>query len=115
MSNANILNYQISNTEDSAFTFKLGYLQDLSENLTGFVQYAEGFKAPNYETSNTVFTNYLYFYTVTPNPNLGSEESDTIEVGLRGSGENDSWELAMYRSEVEGFIHPEAVGFSRGL
>ena len=115
LSNANILNYQISNTEDSAFTFKLGYLQDLSENLTGFVQYAEGFKAPNYETSNTVFTNYLYFYTVTPNPNLDSEESDTIEVGLRGSGENDSWELAMYRSEVEGFIHPEAVGFSRGL
>ena len=115
LSNANILNYQISNTDDSAFTFKLGYLQDLSENLTGFVQYAEGFKAPNYETSNTVFTNYLYFYTVTPNPNLGSEESDTIEVGLRGSGENDSWELAMYRSEVEGFIHPEAVGFSRGL
>ena len=115
LSNANILNYQISNTEDSAFTFKLGYLQDLSENLTGFVQYAEGFKAPNYETSNTVFTNYLYFYTVTPNPNLGSEESDTIEIGLRGSNENDSWELAMYRSEVEGFIHPEAVGFSRGL
>ena len=115
LSNANILNYQISNTEDSAFTFKLGYLQDLSENLTGFVQYAEGFKAPDYETSNTVFTNYLLFYTVTPNPNLGSEESDTIEVGLRGSGENDSWELAMYRSEVEGFIHPEAVGFSRGL
>ena len=115
LSNANILNYQISNTEDSAFTFKLGYLQDLSENLTGFVQYAEGFKAPNYETSNTVFTNYLYFYTVTPNPNLSSEESDTIEVGLRGSGEDDSWELAIYRSEVEGFIHPEAVGFSRGL
>ena len=115
LSNANILNYQISNTEDSAFTFKLGYLQDLSENLTGFVQYAEGFKAPNYETSNTVFTNYLYFYTVTPNPNLSSEESDTIEIGLRGSGENDSWELAMYRSEVEGFIHTEAVGFSRGL
>ena len=115
LSNANILNYQISNTEDSAFTFNKRQLQDLSENLTGFVQYAEGFKAPNYETSNTVFTNYLYFYTVTPNPNLGSEESDTIEIGLRGSGENGSWELAMYRSEVEGFIHPEAVGFSRGL
>ena len=115
LSNANILNYQISNTEDSAFSFKLGYLQDLSENLTGFVQYAEGFKAPNYETSNTVFTNYLYFYTVTPNPNLGSEESDTFEIGLRGLGESSSWELAIYRSEVEGFIHPEIIGFNRGL
>jgi len=115
LSNANILNYQINNTEDSAFSFKMGYLQDLSENLTGFMQYAEGFKAPNYETSNTVFTNYLYFYTVIPNANLGSEESDTIEIGLRGSGEKDSWELAIYRSEVEGFIHPEVVGFNRGL
>ena len=115
LSNANILNYQVNNTEDSAFSFKLGYLQDLSENLTGFVQYAEGFKAPNYETSNTVFTNYLYYYTVTPNPNLESEESDTLEVGLRGSSENDSWELAIYKSEVEGFIHPQIVGFNRGL
>lgn len=115
LSNANILSYQINNTEDSAFSLKLGYLQDLSENLTGFVQYAEGFKAPNYETSNTVFTNYLYFYTVTPNPNLESEESDTLEMGLRGSSKNDSWELAIYRSEVEGFINPQIVGFNRGL
>ncbi len=115
LSNANILSYQINNTEDSAFSLKLGYLQDLSENLTGFVQYAEGFKAPNYETSNTVFTNYLYYYTVTPNPNLESEESDTLEVGLRGSSKNDSWELAIYKSEVEGFIHPQIVGFNRGL
>jgi hemoglobin/transferrin/lactoferrin receptor protein len=93
----------------------LGYLKDLSENMTGFIQYAEGFKAPDYETSNTVFTNYLYYYTVIPNPNLESEESDTVEIGLRGTGEKDAWELVFYRSEVEGFIHPEVVGFNRGL
>jgi len=115
LSNANILNYQINNTEDSAFSFKLGYLKDLSEDLTGFIQYAEGFKAPDYESSNTVFTNYLYFYTVIPNPDLESEESDTLEIGLRGSREQDSWELALYQSEVDGFIHPEAIGFNRGL
>jgi hemoglobin/transferrin/lactoferrin receptor protein len=115
LTNANILNYQINNTEDSALSFKLGYLKDLSENLTGFIQYAEGFKAPDYESSNTVFTNYLYFYTVIPNPNLESEESDTLEMGLRGSREKDSWELALYKSEVNGFIHPEAIGFNRGL
>ena len=115
LTNANILNYQINNTEDSAVSFKLGYLKDLSEDMTGFIQYAEGFKAPDYETSNTVFTNYLYYYTVIPNPNLESEESDTVEIGLRGTGEKDSWELVFYRSEVEGFIHPEVVGFNRGL
>ena len=36
-------------------------------------------------------------------------------MGLRGSSENDSWELAIYKSEVEGFIHPQIVGFNRGL
>jgi len=115
LTNANILNYQINNTEDSALSFKLGYLKDLEEDMTLFVQYAEGFKAPDYETSNTVFTNYLYNYTVIPNPNLESEESDTIEIGLRGAGEESAWEFVLYQSEVEGFIHPEVVGFNRGL
>jgi len=115
LTNANILNYQINNTEDSALSFKLGYLKDLAEDMTVFVQYAEGFKAPDYESSNTVFTNYLYYYTVIPNPNLESEESDTIEIGLRGAGEESAWEFVLYRSEVEGFIHPEVVGFNRGL
>ena len=115
LTNANILNYRINNTEDSALSFKLGYLKDLEEDMTLFVQYAEGFKAPDYETSNTVFTNYLYNYTVIPNPNLESEESDTIEIGLRGAGEESAWEFVLYQSEVEGFIHPEVVGFNRGL
>ena len=36
-------------------------------------------------------------------------------MGLRGSRDKDSWEFALYKSEVNGFIHPEAIGFNRGL
>ena len=94
---------------------KIGYLNDIREGLTAFVQYAEGFKAPNYEHSNTVFTNYLFQYTVQPNPNLEAEESQSYEVGLRGFRDVDSWELALYNNKVDGFIHYAVVGFSQGL
>ena len=115
LKNANILNYQVSNKKDSDFSLKLGYLFDLKDNLTAYTQYAEGFKAPNYENSNIVFTNYLLYYTVVPNPNLESETSKSIEFGLRGYGESSNWDLAFYRNEVKGFIHYEIIGFSQGL
>jgi hemoglobin/transferrin/lactoferrin receptor protein len=53
LQNANILNYQIKTTEDNALSLKIGYLNDIREGLTAFAHYAEGFKAPNYEHSNT--------------------------------------------------------------
>ena len=115
LKNANILNYQVSNKKDSDFSLKFGYLFDLKDNLTAYTQYAEGFKAPNYENSNIVFTNYLLYYTVVPNPNLESETSKSIEFGLRGYGESSNWDLAFYRNEVKGFIHYEIIGFSQGL
>ena len=115
LQNANILNYQIRTTEDNALSMKIGYLNDIREGLTAFAQYAEGFKAPNYENSNTVFTNYLFQYTVQPNPNLEAEESQSYEVGLRGFRDFDSWELALYNNKVDGFIRYAVVGFSQGL
>ena len=115
LKNANILNYQVSNKKDSDFSLKFGYLFDLKDNLTAYTQYAEGFKAPNYENSNIVFTNYLLYYTVVPNPNLESETSKSIEFGLRGYGDSSNWDLAFYRNEVKGFIHYEIIGFSQGL
>tara|TARA_B100000686_G_scaffold32725_1_gene34277 strand:+ start:57146 stop:59338 length:2193 start_codon:yes stop_codon:yes gene_type:complete len=113
--NANILNYQVSNKKDSDFSMKAGYLFDIKDNLTAYTQYAEGFKAPNYENSNIVFTNYLLYYTVVPNPNLESETSKSVEFGLRGFGEANNWDLTFYKNKVKGFIHYEIIGFSQGL
>ena len=115
LKNANILNYQVTNKKDSDFSLKAGYLYDIKDNLTAYAQYAEGFKAPNYENSNIVFTNYLLYYTVVPNPNLDSETSKSFEFGLRGFGDSNNWDLAFYRNEVKGFIRYEIIGFSQGL
>ena len=115
LKNANILNYQVSNKKDSDFSIKFGYLFDIKDDLTAYTQYAEGFKAPNYENSNIVFTNYLLYYTVVPNPNLESETSKSFEFGLRGYGDSSNWDLTFYRNEVKGFIHYEIIGFSQGL
>ena len=115
LKNANILNYQVSNKKDSDFSIKVGYLFDIKDNLTAYTQYAEGFKAPNYENSNIVFTNYLLYYTVVPNTNLESETSKSVEFGLRGYGESSNWDLTFYRNEVKGFIRYEIIGFSQGL
>ena len=113
LENANILNYQVNNIKDDAFSLKLGYLYDFNDQLTGYAQYAEGFKAPNYENSNIVFTNYLLYYTVVPNPNLDSETSKSYEIGLRGNKDDLSWEVALYRNKVDGFIRYEVIGFSQ--
>ena len=112
LNNANILNYTIKNIDDNALTTKVGYLYQINPELSVFGQYAEGFKAPDYESANIVFTNYAYRYTVIPNPDLDSEESESIEFGLRGKNVNSNWEINIFRNDIKGFIHAEVVGFS---
>ena len=110
--NGNSLGYQIKDVGDSETSLKVGYLSDISPDLTFYSQYSEGFRAPDYESANTVFTNFAYRYTVRPNPNLKSETSKSYEIGLRGQQDQGEWELAVYRNKVKDFINAEAIGFS---
>ena len=110
--NGNSLAYQIKDVEDSETSIKAGYLYDISTDLTFYSQYSEGFRAPDYESANTVFTNFAYRYTVRPNPNLKPETSKSYEIGLRGQQDQGEWELAVYKNKVKDFINAEAIGFS---
>ena len=110
--NGNSLAYQIKDVGDSETSLKVGYLYDISPDLTFYSQYSEGFRAPDYENANTVFTNFAYRYTVRPNPNLKSETSKSYEAGLRGQQDQGDWELAIYKNKVKDFINAEAIGFS---
>ena len=51
--NGNSLGYQIKEVGDSEISFKVGYLYDISPDLTFYSQYSEGFRAPDYESENT--------------------------------------------------------------
>ena len=110
--NGNPLGYQIKDVGDSETSLKVGYLYDFSPDLTFYSQYSEGFRAPDYESTNTVFTNFAYRYTVKPNLNLKSETSKSYELGLRGEQDKGNWELAIYKNKVKDFINAEAIGFS---
>ena len=110
--NGNSLGYQIKDVGDSETSIKVGYLYDISPDLTFYSQYSEGFRAPDYESANTVFTNFAYRYTVRPNPNLQSETSKSYEIGFRGQQDLGEWELTLFKNRVKDFINAEAIGFS---
>ncbi len=69
-------------SEDS-FSPKFAATYNFSNNLSGFAQYAQGFRAPAWYEVNSAFSNPARGYTTESNPNLKPETSDTYEVGFR--------------------------------
>ena len=109
-SNSNVSRYDLANIDDSAISSKIGLMYDLSDSLSAYMQYAEGFRSPDYESANLTFTNFAYYYSVAPNPDLDSEESSGYEVGLRGSIDNHQFSLAAYDTDYENFIDTAVTG-----
>ena len=108
--NSNAAQNALANIDDGAVSSKLGVLYDLSDQVSVFAQYAEGFRSPDYESANLTFTNFAYYYSVAPNPELESEKSAGIEVGVRGNHADITWALAAYTTDYEKFIETELTG-----
>ena len=108
--NSNAAQNALANIEDGAVSSKLGVLYDLSDQVSVFAQYAEGFRSPDYESANLTFTNFAYYYSVAPNPDLESEESAGIELGLRGNHSDLTWALAAYTTDYKKFIETDLTG-----
>ncbi len=117
---SNVARNALSYIDDSAVSGKLGFIYDISNSISIFAQYAEGFRSPDYESANISFTNFAFYYSVAPNPNLDSEESDGYEIGLRGNNILGSsrlnWSLVYYENDYEDFIDTQLTGRSpRGI
>ncbi len=69
---------------------KIGLLYRVTEEYSGYFQYARGFRAPPYDNANFAFTNAASFYQILPNANLKPETSDSFEIGVRGKYRNGS-------------------------
>ena len=109
-SNSNVSRYDLANIDDSAISSKIGLMYDLSDSLSAYMQYAEGFRSPDYESANLTFTNFAYYYSVAPNPDLDSEKSSGFEVGLRGNVDSHQFSLAAYDTDYENFIDTAVTG-----
>lgn len=67
----------------------------ISEGLRVFGSLGTAFKAPTFND---------LFFPGFGNPDLDPEQSETVEIGLRGDTEVINWEVTAYRTEVEDLI-----------
>lgn len=95
---------------------KLGVTYDLNENLRVFAQFARGFRAPPYDSSNFAFVNTAQFYQILPNPNLRPETSTGFEGGLRGRfADGSSFQVSAFYNTYTDFIDSVTVAPQGGL
>ncbi|MEM7077404.1 MAG: TonB-dependent hemoglobin/transferrin/lactoferrin family receptor [Pseudomonadota bacterium] len=95
--------------DDSEVTVSLSAVYAFSDAFTGYVRYSEGFRAPPYDDVNVGFTNPIGGYKTISNPNLTSETSQGVELGLRWNGELGDLNLAVYQNDYEDFIESFAI------
>jgi hemoglobin/transferrin/lactoferrin receptor protein len=89
---------------------KLGVVYHLTDNYSGYFQYATGFRAPPYDNANFGFTNATSFYQILPNANLKPETANSFEVGLRGKyASGSSWQLTGFYNLYNNFIETTVV------
>ena len=98
--------------DDSEVSMKLGFLRNLSEEVSFYAQYAEGFRAPDFQSANLSFTNLAFRYAVGTSTGLKPEESEGYEFGFKGVTDNMSWTLAFYDNDYENFIDTYIKGRS---
>jgi len=98
--------------DEGSLSPKLGVVGSITDHLTLHGQYAHGFRAPPYSAVNSGFTHLAGGLTRLPNPDLRPEESDGLEVGLRGSWTSGSFSLTLYDNEYDDFIELMVLGFN---
>lgn len=95
---------EVVSITESDLSPKLGAIYRLNEATDVYVQYAHGFRAPPYEDANIGLEIPLFNYRAIPNPDLRSESSDGIDVGIRWHGEESSARLSVFRTDYTDFI-----------
>ncbi|MDZ7892556.1 TonB-dependent hemoglobin/transferrin/lactoferrin family receptor [Rhodoferax sp.] len=97
-----------SELSDSALSPRLGAVWKLAPMAQLFANYAHGFRAPKASQVNGGVTNLTAAdpYTSTGNPNLKSETSDSVELGLQGhmAGTKNSYSVSVFHGKYKDFI-----------
>ena len=83
---------------------KLGATYRFGESLSGFLQYAHGFRSPPPEDVNIGLEIPLFNYRAIPNPNLKPETSDGYEAGVRWRSARLEITGSVYDNDYRNFI-----------
>jgi hemoglobin/transferrin/lactoferrin receptor protein len=95
--------------KDSELTARIGAVYAISDRVSVFARYSEGFRAPPYDDVNVGFSNFVAGYKTISNPNLESERSSGTEAGVRWQSAAGSLAVAAYRNDYENFIESFAI------
>lgn len=96
---------------ESAVSPRLALVYQALPELSLFVQYAHGFRAPPMLWVNNGFANLAGGYRTLPNADLGPEESDNLELGLRGSHRRGAWNVVVFDNQYDDFIELATLPF----
>ena len=95
--------------DDSELTLKLGALYRLSDGVSVWARYSEGFRAPPYDDVNVGFTNFIGGYKTISAPDLASETSAGFELGVRVDGAWGEAQVAAFTTDYDNFIESLAL------
>lgn len=90
--------------DDYAFAPKLGVTRAIGDELTLFVQFAHGYRAPPPEDLNIGLELPLLNIRAIPNPDLQPETSNGYEFGLRWNAAAASVTTSVYYTDYQDFI-----------
>lgn len=89
---------------ESEVSPKLGVVYSATPGTDIYLQYSHGFRAPPYADANIGLEIPFFNYRAIPNPDLKSESSDGIDLGLRWQGLSSSLYVSLFHTRYEDFI-----------
>jgi len=95
---------ELVSIDESEVSPKLGVIYHANSDVDIYLQYSHGFRAPPYADANIGLDIPFFNYRAIPNPDLKSETSDGIDLGMRWSGERSTARLSLFRTRYEDFI-----------
>jgi hemoglobin/transferrin/lactoferrin receptor protein len=90
--------------EETSLAPKLGATYRFTDIVTGFLQYAHGFRSPPPEDVNIGLEIPLFRVRAVPNPDLKPETSDGFEVGLRVRSPSVALTASAFQTDYDDFI-----------
>lgn len=89
---------------ESELSPKLGLIYRMTPDVDVYLQYSHGFRAPPYEDANIGLEIPVFNVRAIPNPDLSSESSNGLDLGMRWHGLNNSAYLSVFRTDYDDFI-----------
>jgi len=96
--------YDLVSLSESDLSPKLGVIYTVMPSVDLYAQYSHGFRAPPYSDANISLEIPLFGYRAIPNPDLKSESSNGIDIGIRWQGVQSSARFSAFRTRYDDFI-----------